>query len=580
MAQRKQSGGDKLCDILNKLGVTTVFGLPGTQNVHLFESFRNSSLRTIVATTELAAGFMAVGFYRATGRVALLATIPGPGFTYALTPLVEAKHDSAALLYLIVRTGGQSDNAFRLQALEQQDICRSFIKKYFQIEKTEDIASALAEAYHTATTGEPGPVVIEMSSSVVSSDTGITDIQASPLEPRTPPIDDSDVEEVVSLLAASCRPVLMLGQGAAGAFSDIRRLTDILGSPVLATNSGRGIVPENHSLFVAGDLTYRTVGIANELISGSDLVLALGCKFTHNGSAGFHLKLPPEKFIHVDTAREVLGANYPGKMLIQADITAFVQRLLQSVEKLSDRPGRWDPDAITRFKSQFRSIVNDTAKTFPRPSGIGDINIKDFFGLFREALPDDACVVTDSGLHQLMVRRFFEVRSPRGLILPSDFQSMGFGMPASIGAKLADPDRKIALVIGDGGMAMSAMELLTAARENINLPVMVINDGHLGQIRSQQWSNYGHDFAVKLRNPDFEMLARSFGINYFRPGEEPRETLRQWLAAPGVSLMEVRVEDSPQMRVERAKSILKQAAKDRLHAAIIRWIKKLLRQGS
>ena len=579
MARQSSSGGDLLCGVLHRLGITTVFGIPGTQNVHLFEAFRNSSLRTIVATTELAAGFMAAGYYRATGKIALLATIPGPGFTFALTPLAEAKHDSAALIYLVVRSSHLPGKAFKLQAIDQQEITHSLIKKYFRIEKTDDIVPILTEAHATAITGEPGPVIVEMDSSVVTADTGSTDTVPSGIASANPEVTDADIDQVISLLANSSRPLLMLGQGAAAASDELRRLADILGSAVISTNSGRGIVPENHPLFVAGDLNYRTVDHANDLIARADLVLALGCKFTHNGSAGFHLKLPQEKLVHVDAGKEVLGANYPGKLLIQADISDFASRLLLQVDRFSNRPGRWEPGEIERQKTRFQSVIDESVGQMPKPSGIGDINISAFFSLFRDILPDNACVVTDSGLHQIMVRRFFEVRSPRGLILPADFQSMGFGLPATIGAKLADTDRKVILVIGDGGMAMSAMELLTAARENIDLPVMVINDGYLGQIRMQQFSNYGHEFAVKLRNPDFESLAHSFGINYFRPGGNPAETIRDWLDTSGVSLLEVRVEDSPQMKVERAKSILKQAARDHLHSSILRWIKKLMGRG-
>jgi acetolactate synthase-1/2/3 large subunit len=570
------TGGDIICSTLGQLGVTTVFGLPGTQNVPLFESLRRSKLRTVVSTHELAAGFMAAGYYRASGRPAVVTTIPGPGFTYILTALAEARHDSAAVLYLVVVPAKLPGNRFRLQQLDQADIVRPLVKEVFSIDEPAPAASILARAWQCALSGEPGPVYVEISDDVISQPaSGSTQITGLPSLQSSMP-DDQAIESAMGAISSARRPLLMLGQGAAGVAVKVRELVGLMSCPVVSTCSGRGIVAESDSRLVCGDFSGWAVKAVNELVEQSDLVLVLGCKFTHNGSSGFRLSLPAEKLIHVDASSEVLGANYPASHEICWDVAEFVDRLFAAIRESSQFASDWSPAEIEDLRTRMAELRRASFSNPPELIGTDDRDIQSFFHALQRVIPQDAIVVTDSGLHQQLVRRFYRVETTRGLIVPSDYQSMGFGLPAAIGAAIAAPERKVFVVVGDGGMLMSAMELLTAARENLDLTVIVFNDGGYGQIRRQQIADYGRGHGVDIPSPDFALLAQSLNIAYLRLSGDVEAMLRTCLRTKGVKLLEVALNLGAGGHSGRIGTILREEVKRRVGQRGIAWLKSLL----
>jgi len=209
----------------------------------------------------------------------------------------------------------------------------------------------------------------------------------------------------------------------------------------------------------------------------------------------------------------------------------------------------------------------------PVVHGVTPANAGAFFTALRRILPRNGIVVTDSGLHQGLVRRHFDVLAPRGLIIPSDLQSMGFGLPAAIGAKLAAPERPVVVVLGDGGFAMSGMELLTAVREKIPLTVIVFNDGRLNLIRLQQFSNFGRSESVDLMNPDFRAFATAVGAQYACVDGNAERVLRNSVNSALVTLVEVKVGDSPAIHLMRTKGLVRETARGALGPGVVRWIK-------
>ena len=199
-----------------------------------------------------------------------------------------------------------------------------------------------------------------------------------------------------------------------------------------------------------------------------------------------------------------------------------------------------------------------------------------FFGALRRALPRDGVVVTDSGLHQVLTRRHFEVLAPRGLVMPTDFQSMGFGVPAAIGAKLAAPAQAVVAVVGDGGLLMSGMELVTAARERVALTVVVFNDGQLNQIRLQQYREFGRAHSVEVGTPDLETFAQSLGLGHARLGGDAEATLRSAIASGQPMLVEVQLGDSAGIRRLRATNLARVTVRGLLRARVWRWLKQVL----
>jgi len=541
--------------------------------VPLYESLRRSSVRTVLATHELAAAFMAIGHYRASGQVAVLTTIPGPGFTYALTGLAEAQHDSAALLYLVPKAGGDASHKFDTQVIDQQRIAASLVKKMFDINAVSQIGETLTQAYHTASNGEPGPVLVEIAAGVVT---------AAARKPATLPpnpalaVDDSLVEQVIERLAGAERPILLCGQGTQQVSRQVCQLAELLRSPVATTGSGRGVIPEDHSLSMPYDFSAGAWQAFNQLIDSSDLVLALGCKFSHGGSAGFRMKVPPAKLIHVDASDQVLGANYPAQLLVQADLSAFLTAVLQRSDRLAKRQDGWDPKELQTLKTLMETEVQNAVKHPPTQAGVRPDELSRLFKSLRRLLPRDAILVTDSGQHQVLARASWKALAPRSLLVPSDFQSMGFGLPAAIGASIAVPSRRVILVLGDGCLAMSGMELLTAVRENLPLTILVFNDGKLGLIRLQQISASGREYAVDLAPLNYEMWARSLGANYFLLRGDLESSLRTALESPGVNLIEVRLKDAPGLKLTRAKGLIMSGIKRRFGSHVTDWLKRII----
>jgi acetolactate synthase-1/2/3 large subunit len=556
-----------LVSALRDSGIDAVFGVPGTQSVPLFEELRRAGIRTIVATDELAAAFMANGHFRATGRIAALTTISGPGFTYALTGLAEALHDSVGLLHLVATPRRDAKHAFQLQAIDQQAIAGALAKHYVRIDDPTQVTRAVRQAAELASTGGPGPVVIEFDAGYLADHPGLP---GHPTGIARVEVPAEERDRLSKRFAAADRPVLLLGAGAIGAAQDLSSLARRLRIPIVTTPSGRGVVREDDPLVMGYDPLRGATDQVNRLFAESDLVLGLGCKLTHNGSAGYRLRLSREQFVHVDADQAVLNANYETDLAIHARVEDVVPFLTGR-----GRTTEWEESRLALLRGAIRSGGVEAEPRIHGPAG--SMSPAEFFSWLRACLEDDAIVVTDSGLHQVLTRRHYEVRAPRALVFPSDFQSMGFGLPAAIGARVAAPGRKILAIVGDGGFLMSGLELMTAQREELPLVVMVFNDGQLNQIRFQQLSEYGRSHAVDLANPDYEALAASFGLPYLRFDTTPLDRTKKLLGdKPSPLFIEVRVGDSVDLRVRAGVALAKGVGRAVITPGLRAWLKRRL----
>ena len=575
-----REAGTIVCESLSRLGVSCVFGLPGSQNIRLFEALRRSSLRTVPATHELAAAFMANGYARASGRPGVLVTGPGPGFAWTLPGLTEAFLDSVPLLYIVQESVSPRGRKFGLQQIDQNALARPVVKSVRNVTQVSAVGEAVACAHEECQSGEPGPVLVQIAGRLLNGQQPEvqgppkTGTSADPEADSTPAAES--VQHALDAIAASNRALLYCGQGANSAAEAVRELAEVLHAPVITTRSARGLLPENHPLSIVFNPDGDSAASLNRLIDRSDLVLALGCKFSHNGAAGFRLRIPREKLIHVDASREVLEANYPARIAIESKVAVFLAEVLKDRKSLQRRPIGWEVDEIARWR---RLLPAEAAKAMVEPKfqGIAPPTAAAFFAALREAMPAKGCLVTDSGLHQEMARVHFRVFSACGFIAPSDFQSMGFGLPAAIGAKLANPDRPVVAIVGDGGFAMSGMELLTAVRERTPLTVIVFNDCALGQIRLHQISAFGVGHATSLVNPDFGLFAAAAGIRYSLLADDPTEILKRAIRGNEVQLVEVRLHDSPAYRRRRATALARQAGQRILGPGLADAIRRRLR---
>jgi acetolactate synthase-1/2/3 large subunit len=559
------NGAELACECLAELGVSHVFGLPGTQNVRLYEALRRKGLRCLATSDEAAAAFMATGYAKASGRVGVLTTIPGPGFVYALAGVVEAHHDSVPLLWLTLRQPDDS-RAFQLQRIDQAAMASPVVKRCIHINEAAKLSSMLAEAYEETLSGEPGPVLVEIDSALLGSECPRT---AASRPAATASVDIQSLE----LLLADCeRPVIFAGQGAQGAADEVRRLVERLRVPVLFTSSGRGVLPDTHPLAFVQDFSTGIGQIVPEIIGRADLVMALGCKFTHNGSAGGRLELPSRKLVRVDASAEVLAANYPASLAI----CARVEDVIAALSRADLPASRWAEHELAGWRARLDEQNSKPIELEPVLADTVTGSVRDFFRALAAAASGRAVHVSDAGLHQALMRRYAVAARPRSLLCPSDFQSMGFGLPGAIGAALACPDAVVIASVGDGGLALSAGELLTAAREGVDLVVVVFNDGQLNLIRRQQVRQFGLEAAVRLRNPDYRVLAEAIGCSYFAAAEDLESVVRDVLATPGLRLVELRLADTPAFRLQQVRSVVRERVRPLAPAGVWRVLKSIV----
>ncbi len=554
-------GAEILARTLRRLGAEHVFGVPGTQNIPTFEGFRRARLRTVTCVHELGAAFMANGYARASGRVGIIATIPGPGFAYALAAIAEARADSAPLIHIAGQPPGGGVDRSLHQAIPQRDLARALFKEVIAVDRPDRMERAVVRAWASATEGEPGPVLLHVARSAQSERAPLRGV-AHPRHRRAPL---RGMDALVERLRGAERAVVFVGQGAAGAAPQVEALVERLAAPFFTTPSGRGIVSEAHPLCLRFDAERSDVGPLNELIRASDVVLALGCRMSFHGTAGFALDLAEPILAHVNADPAALKGRYPAGVGVAARIEDALPVLLDRLGDGAPRDGRGGHAGGWRAR-----ILADGQAQLPEPSwhGVPDSAPAAFFEALAGVMPPESVVVTDAGLHQVLVRRHYRVRAPRGLIMPTGLQSMGFGVPAAIGARLAVPSRPVVAVVGDGGFAMAATELLTASREGVPVVVVVINDGFLNLIRLQQMADEGIAHAVSIRNPDLRVLAGALVVGYELVDGDPEASIDTALRQRGPVIVEVVARDSRAVRELRVrgagKRVLREAAGPRL----------------
>jgi acetolactate synthase-1/2/3 large subunit len=564
-------GADSICQTLVRLGVSHVFGLPGSQNAALYEALRTAGLRRIVPTDEGAAAFMATGYARATGDVGVLTTIPGPGFLYALPGIAEARDDSAALLWLTLRQP-EDDQAFPLQKLDQLAIAAPLAKRCLRLSRVEELEPGLRAAFEAARADEPGPVLVEISAQCLGQETA--SIGSAPVPPV---INMSElVAPLASLLQSSSRPLIYAGQGAQGAASKVQELARRLQAPVLFTCSGRGVLPDADELAFVRDFSVGIGAVVPELLQRADLILVLGCKFTHNGSNAGRLQLPAEKLARVDASAAVLAANYPASLALHARVEDVLDALtaLPAMREMS--PSAWPREELRLLRTQLDAENSVPIDHEPVLVDCARAPLADFFRALSSAMGPRAVYTADAGLHQVLTRRYANVVQPRSLLCPSDFQSMGFGLAGAIGAALARPNDHVVACIGDGGLALAAGELLTAVREKVDLTVVVFNDQAFGLIRRQQLATYGHTSGVDLHNPDLAALAGAVGCPYFLIEGDLESAVTAVARESGVRLVELRLHDAPSLRVLQAKRVATESLRAVTPPGVWRMIKRAL----
>jgi acetolactate synthase-1/2/3 large subunit len=522
-------------EALRLLEVQRVFGLPGIQNIELFDALADAPFPTFTPTNESAAIFMADAYARVTGKLGVAAVTAGPGLTNALTGIAEARLDSSPLLVLVSASGEVAGKSFQLHQIKQAAVAEPLVKGCFRPARAEEVPQAVLRAAELACQGEPGPTLVELPSTLLMERGRF--VFSPGACPPAPPDIGGQLDAAADRLRHSSSVGIYAGSGAVTAMEELRALAELLQAPVATTISGRGIVSEDHPLSVGYGFGHSGTAAAWRVFRKIHALLAVGCKYGETATGSYGVR-PPREHIHIDINPISLEANYPASLAIASDAKIALRGLLARLER--DRRPVNGP--LQEFISQARTRCETKALTAPSlPHGVTPSR---FLRLLRRRLDRDAILVTDSGAHQFWALNDFHVYSPRSFLAPADYQAMGFSIPTAISAKLAFPTRQVVSLVGDGGFLMSGFECLNAVRWGAKIIVVVFRDGAWGLIKEAQRRVYRRTPFTQIPNPDFQLLAQSFGMKYVRVANDTdiELGLNQALAAEPPALVEVNVD--------------------------------------
>ena len=500
------SGAAILCQSLLDEGVTTVFGYPGGAVLPLYHVLPSyPALRHILVRHEQNAAMAADGYARATRRVGVCFATSGPGATNLVTGIANAYMDSVPLVAVTGQVATTSVGKMAFQEVDITGITRPITKRSYFVRRVEDLAAVVQEALHVASDGRPGPVVVDLPKDVQNAKTvyrrpsnGLVTWLPSPPRP-----DDQEVQRAAELMSSASRPVLLAGHGVvqSGAFRELLELAEKMDTPVLTTLLGISAFPESHRL-AFGMLGMHGHFYANKAVEESDLVVAVGMRFDDRVAGKPSSFAPKARIVHVDIDLNEMGRNVRVDVPIVGDARAVLGMLLERVS-----PCR-RPEWVGQLEMWRRD--NPTANGHrgkERPVG------QDVVRQIRAATRGNALVASDVGQHLMWVAQHFCFDKPNSFFCSGGLGSMGYGLPAAVGAKVGRPEETVWAVVGDGGFQMSAAELSTLAQHHIGVKIAILNNGYLGMVR--QWQqfffdgNYSHS---PIPGPDFVRLAAAHGI--------------------------------------------------------------------
>ena len=503
------TGAQILWDSLVRQGVTDVFGYPGGAILPAYDAMLGYPVRHILVRHEQGAAHMADGYARASGKVGVAIATSGPGATNMVTGIATAMMDSSPIICITGQVGSKVIGSDAFQEIDITGITLPITKHNYLVTRAQDIAPAIFEAFAIAKSGRPGPVLIDITKDAQQASCEVDWAAAEPhlteaYDEALP--GDGDYRDAVELINNAERPLILAGHGImqSGAEREVLLLAERAGIPIAVTLLGIGGVPASHPLNL-GMMGMHGEAFVNHAIQQADLLIALGMRFDDRVTGNLKTYAPTAKKIHVDIDRTELNKNVRVDVAIAKDLRAALEE--------------WMP----LIKSGDRRTWLETIGALKGDSAVRDIqNLPDSGHLYAAHVINDlwrltggeAVVVTDVGQHQMWEAQYYKHDKSRSLITSGGLGTMGFALPAAIGAKVARPDTEVWVVCGDGGFQMTMCELATIVQEGLDVNVAIINNGYLGMVR--QWQEFFYEkryAATPLVGPDFTKLAQAYGID-------------------------------------------------------------------
>lgn len=535
------TGARIIWECLEREGVQHVFGYPGGAILPAYDALKHSKIYHVLVRHEQGASHMADGYSRASGRVGVAVATSGPGATNLVTGIATAMMDSSPMVCITGQVGSRLLGSDAFQETDITGITLPITKHNYLVTRPEQIAPAIREAFHIAKSGRPGPVLVDITKDAQQASCEFDWDAAAPKLPGYRPDLSPDPEQyalAVDLIHKAKRPLILAGHGilVSGAMEEVRELAERASIPVALTLLGLGALPASHPLNL-GMMGMHGEAWVNHAIQEADLLLALGMRFDDRVTGDLRNYAKNAKKIHFEIDPAEINKVVPVDAALIGDLRAVLHKLLPQVES-SDR-SEWLA-LIDKMKGD--SAVRDI-QNLPDSGHLYAAHVIN--DLWRETRDADSIVVTDVGQHQMWEAQYYKHEHPRSLITSGGLGTMGFALPASVGAKVGRPEAEVWVVAGDGGFQMTMTELGTIAQEKLKINIAIINNGFLGMVRQWQEFFYERNYqSTPLLSPDFAKLADAYGIRGMtvKNRAEVVPTIRAAREHEGPVLIDFRVE--------------------------------------
>jgi acetolactate synthase-1/2/3 large subunit len=533
---------DAVMECLKAEGVDVVFGYPGGANLPTYDAFVDAGIRHVLVRHEAGGGHAAAGYAKATGKVGVALGTSGPGATNLVTPIMDAMMDSVPVVFITgqVRTELLGTDGF--QEADILGITMPAVKHSWMIQHPLEIPRVLHEAFHVARTGRPGPVVVDIPTDLSKADIPyepVTDVHLPGYQPTTEG-NVKQIRQAAKALASARRPVIYAGGGVilADAAAELTEFATSDRFPVTCTLNGLGGFPGTHDQWL-GMLGMHGTRAANYAMDEADLICAIGARFDDRITGKLSEFAPRAKFIHIDIDPAEISKNVPAHIPIVGDARNILGKLVNEYRALGADPSRLEEwwQRIGGWQERHPLHYADSSDSEIKPQRAVQA--------IYEATAGDAIITSDVGQHQMWAAQYYNFTKPRRWINSGGLGTMGFGLPAAMGAAVGMPDETVVCITGDGSVQMNSQELATCVQNRIPVKVFILNNGYLGMVRQWQelfWDNrYSH--VDMGQSPDFVKLAEAYGATGLRltSKETLVDDLRAAIATEGPVVVDIRV---------------------------------------
>jgi acetolactate synthase-1/2/3 large subunit len=505
----KRTGAWLTVYALEQIGARFTFGIPGVHTTELYDELNSSNRITqVLVTHEGGASFMADAVGRLSDSIGVLTVVPAAGLTHAASGIGEAFLDGVPMLVLSGGPRTDTGHRYQLHQMDTHKFMSGLTKATFKVTSHDEVVPTLFKAYRIATSGEPGPVFVELPVNILLLTDEVGDLPQFKPAPAPRVEATADIARAAGLLAAAKHPCIFAGWGTRDASNELTRLAEWLEAPVATTLQGLSVFPANHPLHTGFGFGASAVPAAQNAFKSCDCMIAIGTRFSEIATGSYGAEVP-ENLIHIDINPDVFNANFPAKVAIAGDAGAVLNQLQKDLE--AKGPRRTSQGSL---REQIRNDKAAYRESWYRHDAAGIVNPARFFDELRRQMPDNGIISIDDGNHTFLTAELMPIHAPKSVILPTDFNCMGYAVPAAIGAKLACPDRTVQTIVGDGAFMMTCMEILTASSNNLGIVYYVFNDGELAQIAQAQSIPYGRKPGTTIGKLNIEGVALATGAAY------------------------------------------------------------------